>query len=149
MDLSLLDVIRVAARTGDFRPVFDYLAEDVEFSIAIELRLPTRTEIRGRQSVIRHLQSLDAMEPPMQEEPVDVFSAGERIVACRNASVAIQTGMSIDSECTLVFDVCNGLIARLAIQHELFTALEGRPTAVPLVRKRDGSAARSSVIKEP
>ena len=131
---GLLQAIRVVGGTGNFRSVFDYFSEDVEFSVLLEFRSPTRSAIRGRQSVIRHLQNLNGTDSQMIETPVDIFGDGERIVTCRNAIGTIEAGATIGSECTLVFDIRKGLIRRLAVHHELSTALEGHPTILPLTR---------------
>jgi len=143
---SLLQASRVVAEGGDFNRLFEYLAPDVEFSVSIEVRSPTREEIRGRQSVIAHLRSINGTHSPKSEEPVDVFVGGQRIVSSRNATVAIGADFVVDSECTLVFDVHDGMISRFAIHYELSNSLE-LPTAMPLGRRRNGSRAPLSVVK--
>ena len=134
------------ARSGDFSHVSDYLAEDVQFSVSIAVRSPTRKELHGRESVIAHLRNLDGRDSSKIDEAVDVFAGGERIVATRNVIVAVGANTSLRNECTLVFDVRDGLIRRLALHHELSNAAESRSTASPPARGRNRGADALSTV---
>jgi hypothetical protein len=86
------------------------------------------------------LRSLDGRDPSKLDEAVDVFAGGERIVATRNAIVAIGADTSLRNECTLVFDLVDGLIRRLAVHHELSNAAEPRSTVSAQGRNRGADA---------
>jgi len=131
---GLQDVIKIAAETGSFDPLFSYFADDIELRISVALQSPATESRRGRWSVIRRLQRLYSGDSPTSDEPVDVFSSGNRIVACRYASVAIAGGLSIRDECALLFDIRNGLIEHLGIHHELSTLLD-KGDVLPLFRQ--------------
>jgi len=121
---GLHEAITIVAETGSFDPLFSYFADDIELRISVALQSPATESRRGRSSVIRRLQRLYGGDSPTTEEPVDVFSSGNRIVACRYASVAIAGGLAIRDECALLFDISNGLIEYLGIHHELSTPLD-------------------------
>jgi len=121
---GLHDAIRIAAETGRFDPLFGYFADDIELRISVALQSPASESRRGRRSVIGHLQRLHSSGSLTSEEPVDVFSSGNRIVACRYASVAIAGGLTVRDECALLFDIRDGLIEHLGIHHELSTLLD-------------------------
>src|SRR5262249_39129344 len=78
---GLHEAITIVAETGSFDPLFSYFADDIELRISV------------------------ALQSPATEEPVDVFSSSNRIVACRYASVAIAGGLAIRDECALLFDI--------------------------------------------
>src|SRR5262249_4149882 len=96
---GLHEAITIVAETGSFDPLFSYFADDIELRISVALQSPATESRRGRSSVIRRLQRLYGGDSPTTEEPVDVFSSGNRIVACRYASVAIAGGLAIRDEC--------------------------------------------------
>jgi ketosteroid isomerase-like protein len=125
------DAIRIAAEAADFRPLFDYLADDVELTVSIPVQAPVSIERRGRQSVIRHLRGFEEADTPRKKNAADVFGAGERIVAFRDMSLTIGGALRVRSECALVFDVRDGVITRLAINHELSNASRANPVVVP------------------
>jgi hypothetical protein len=143
---DLLQAIVEAARSGDLSHVVHYLAEDVQFSVSIAVRSPTKMEIHGRQSLIAHLGSLDGKESSKTDEPVEVFVGGERIVATRNATVAIGADMALGNECTLVCDLRYGLIRRLVVHHVLSHAVGLPSTTSAPVRGSNRKAAAVSVV---
>jgi hypothetical protein len=90
---------------------------------------PGYSEHRGKRSVISHLQSVAEADPPRIDQTPDFFASGDRIVAIRDARFAIGSGLTVRSECALVFDVYNGLITRLGIHYELSPVVETLPSA--------------------
>ena len=131
---SLHGAIRIVAASGSFDPIFSYFADDIELRISVALQSPATESRRGRWSVIRRLQGLYGGDSPTSDKPVDVFTSGNRIVACRYASAAIAGGLAIRDECVLLFDIRNGLIEHLGIHHELSTLLD-KAEVLPLFHK--------------
>ena len=80
---------------------------------------------RSKRCVIDRLQRLGSV-PPDHEAPEFVVN-GERIVAFWDESVSLRGGLAIRSQCTLVFDIHDGLITRFAIHHDLSPARVGMP----------------------
>ena len=87
--------------------------------------------------MISYLTGINGADSAPLEEAVDVFVGGERIVCSRNTTVMTGTTFTISNECTLVFDVHDGLISRLAMHYELSKSLEPRPP-IPSVGKGNG-----------
>jgi ketosteroid isomerase-like protein len=141
----LLEALMEAARTGDFSRVLDHLAEDVEFSVSIAVRSPTKRELFGRESVIAHLRSVGGNDSPTADEAVDVFAGEERIVATGNAIVAMGDEMALSDERTLVCDLRDGLIRRLVVYHELSHAVGLRSKWATPARPRSAWTAEVSV----
>jgi hypothetical protein len=144
---GLHDAIRIVAETANFDPLFDYFADDVELRVSVALQSQARDERRGRQSVIRHLQRLYSADSPASEEPVDLSSSGRRIVACRIASFAIGGGLTIRDDCALVFDIGDGLIRHLAINHELSTLLDAGTGVLSIARPHEGGRIDGTVAE--
>lgn len=143
---GLDESIRTAAETAKFDRLFDHFADDIELRIAVATPSPASEWRHGRPSVIARLQRLYGNGAPTGEGPVDVYSSGERVVACRNASFAIAGGLTIRDECALVFDIRDGLIDRLVIQHELSALLDKAEAFAPPVEPRDtGLSARGEM----
>jgi len=126
MSQAVQDTIKIAIETGDLGPLYDYFADDVALKIAMAVGSPVSDE-RGKRSVIDCLQKLgEADEPPDQEAP-EFIANGERVVAFWDESVALRSGVAIRVQCTLVFDVRDGLITRFAIHHDLSPVRAGGP----------------------
>lgn len=100
---GLHDAIRTVAETGSFNRLFGYFADDTDLRISVALQSPASDSTHGRRSVIQRLQRLYSSDLPTSEEPVDVFSSGNRIVACCYTSVAIAGGLTVRDGCALLF----------------------------------------------
>jgi hypothetical protein len=142
---GLLRAIIETVRSGDFSHVLEYLAEDVQFGVSIAIRSPASVGINDRDSLIAHLQGRGGASTSKIDEAVDVFVRGERIVATRNAIVALGADTALTNECTLVCDVCDGLIRRLAVYHELSNAVEPGSKASAPAHRRNRTEALSVV----
>jgi ketosteroid isomerase-like protein len=120
------DAIKRAIDAGDFRSLHDYFADDVELKIAMAVGSPGADE-HCKRPVIEYLQKLGDFDTPPDGEPPEFFANGDRVVAFWDESVLLKSGVAIRSQCTLVFDVRDGLITRLAIHHDLSPVRPGRP----------------------
>jgi ketosteroid isomerase-like protein len=118
------DAIRDAIASGDLCSLHGYFADDVELGIAMAVGPPV-PGARSKRSVIDRLQRL-ASVPPDHEAPEFVVN-GERIVAFWDESFSFRSGLVMRSQCTLVFDIRDGLIARFAIHHDLSPARAAMP----------------------
>ena len=118
------DTIRGAIASGDLSSLHGYFADDVELKIAMAVGPPVPGE-RSKRSVIDRLQGL-ANVPPNHGAP-EFVANGERVVAFWDESILLRSGLAIRSQCTLVFDIRDGLIARFAIHHDLSPAPAGMP----------------------
>ena len=123
IDQSLQDLMKQVAETANFHSLFDRFSDDVELRMSMAVTLSTCRGQRGRESVIRHLQNAGDADGPRINEPIEVFADSERFVVCHDAGVAIAAGLNVRCERTLVFDVHEGLITRIAIHHELLPAV--------------------------
>ena len=112
------DTIKSAIETGDFSALYDYLADDVELKMAMAVASPVSSE-RCKPSVIECLQKLGEVDMPLDHEAPEIIASGERVVAFWDEIVSLRSGVAIRVQCTLVFDVRDGLITRLAIDHDL------------------------------
>ena len=123
IDQSLQALMKQVAETANFHSLFDRFSDDVELRMTMAVTLSTCKGQRGRESVIRHLQNAGDADGPRVNEPIEVFADSERFVVCHDASVAIAAGLNVRCERTLVFDVHEGLVTRIAIHHELLPAV--------------------------
>jgi ketosteroid isomerase-like protein len=116
------DAIKNAIDTGDFSPLYDYFADDVELRIAMAVGSSISDE-RSKRSVIDCLQKLAEVDLPLDDQAPEFVANGKRIVAFWDESLPLRSGLAMRDQCTLVFDVNDGLITRLAIHHDLSPAL--------------------------
>lgn len=123
IDQSLQDLMKQAAETANVRSLFDRFSDDVELRMTMAVTLSTCEGQRGRESVIRHLQNAGDADGPRIKEPIEVFADSERFVVCQDVGIAFAAGLNVRCERTLVFDVHEGFITRIAIHHELFPAM--------------------------
>jgi hypothetical protein len=138
---AVQNAIREATESADFRPLFDHFADDVELGITIVGGSGVSERYRGKRSVIDRLRSIAHGESRPIDEFPDLFASGERIVAFRDQRLAVGIGLTIHSECVLVFDVHDGLITRLSISHELSTVLDPQPKQTAPVRLHNVDSA--------
>ena len=123
---AVQDAIEQVTETANFGALFDHFADDIELRVAIAVGSSVYNEHRGKRSVISYLQNVGEADAPRIDEPLDFFASGDRIVAFRDERFAIGTGLTVHSECALVFDVHDGLITRLGIHYELSPVVEAR-----------------------
>lgn len=115
---AVQDTIKRAIEAGDFSSLYDYFADDVELRIAMAVGSSVSDECCKR-SVVDRLRKLGKVALSPDDEAPEFVANGERIVAFWDESVSLRSGVAIRSQCTLVFDVHDGLITRLAIHHDL------------------------------
>jgi len=133
MNHNLQDLMRRVTATENFRPLFAHFSDNVELRVTMALASSARSERRGKSSVIRHLQAAGhAVQPPI-EEPIEFFVDGERFVACHDKSTATAFGLNLRCERTVVFDVHEGFVSRIAIHYELSPAAERPAAALAIV----------------
>jgi ketosteroid isomerase-like protein len=138
------DVIKRAIETGDVGALDACFADDMEFEVA--LALGTAAPGRCASEPLRQLERIDL---PHGDSAPEFFVDGERIVAFWDERVSLRTGVAIRSQSTLVFDVRDGLITRLAIHHDLAPASAGRPertlrsAPAPVARDKRRERARA------
>ena len=133
IDPTLQDLMQQGAKTANFDLLFDRLSDDVDLKVTMSVASSTCSERRGRQSVIRHLQSLGSAGASGIEEPTEFFADGARCVVCHDEGIAIPNGFTLRCERTFVFDVHEGLVTRIAIHYELSPAVSRHPIkALPI-----------------
>jgi hypothetical protein len=141
MDHNLQDLMRRVTETENFRPLFAHFSDNVELRVTMALASSARSERRGKPSVIRHLQVARHAVQPRIEEPIEFFVDGERFVACHDKSVAAAVGLNLRCERTLVFDVHEGFVTRIAIHYELSPAAEHPAAALAVVTANETKCA--------
>jgi ketosteroid isomerase-like protein len=122
---SLDSAIAKAARTGDLASLASHLADDVELHVAITVHVPPPLRRAGKLAVLEQLRGMGRTSPHAPREPRELVADGDRIVALCDGGLATHSGVTIPSECALVFDVRGDSIARLGLHFELRPALQG------------------------
>jgi uncharacterized protein len=127
---ALQSMIRSAVESKRFRPLFDYLADDVEFNVMLVASAPTSGERRGKQAVIDYFTSAEDSLGSSPRRSTDVIRSDERVVVVGDHSFRLeQTGMAVRNEYAFVFDVRDGLITRLLIHQDLSASMGTRRAA--------------------
>ena len=139
---AVQDAIKNAVETGDFRSLRGCLADDVELRIALAAGSAVAEEA-GMRSAVDCLQKLAQAESLADDEGPEIVANGERIVAFWDENVSLRSGVAIRGQSTLVFDVHDGLITRLAIHHDLSLA----PASMPGRRVGPDAPAAGSAVK--
>jgi len=117
---TLQTTLKHVVETSDFEPLFAYLADDVVFKVTIPEGTPISGEFRGKQAVIDYFTRIGEIAEFRQEKPLEVLTAGNRIVFRGDDSFTVKkTGRIARSEYAIVFDLRDGLIARFVIIQDL------------------------------
>ena len=136
------DVIRNAVLSGDLASLEAWLAEDVELNVAVTAG-PAGLRDRRKAPVLERLRQLGDPNRPPDTEAASFLGNGQRIVAFWDEAVPLSTGIGLRCECTLVFDLRDGCIARLTLHHELVPVSGERGAASLAPPARDtGPASR-------
>jgi ketosteroid isomerase-like protein len=115
---AIQDAIRRAAESSDFRALFDHVADDVELSIAVTAGPRGVRQCRGKRCVIDRLFDIgDAGWRAARR--VEFVVHDDRVVALRDEPIVVPTGLLLRCECAMVFDVHDGAITHIALNHEL------------------------------
>jgi ketosteroid isomerase-like protein len=94
----------------DWRPLLDRLTDDVVFKVTIPDGTPISGEFRGEQAVVEHFTNLADVLAFRQEEPLEFFGDGERVVVLGKESVEIKkSGATVpEGEYATVLDFRDG-----------------------------------------
>jgi hypothetical protein len=121
-----MDNIELARRLinppdGNWQPLLDHLADDVVFKVTVPEGTPISGEFRGKQAVIGHFERLGELLEFRQEEPMEFFGDGERVVVLGKESVEIKrSGVTVPgSEYADVLDFRDGLITRFLVIQDM------------------------------
>lgn len=111
---------------GNWQPLLDHLAEDVEFKVTIPGGTPISGEFRGRQAVIEHFENLPDLLEFRQEGPMDFLGSGDRVVVLGRETVEIKkNGATVSgSEYADVLDFRDGLITRFLVIQDLSAVVD-------------------------
>jgi ketosteroid isomerase-like protein len=106
---------------GNWQPLLDHLAEDVVFKVTVPEGTPISGELRGKQAVTGHFERLGELLEFRQEEPMEFFGNGRRVVVLGKESVEVkQSGVTVPgSEYATVLDFRDGLITRFLVIQDM------------------------------
>jgi ketosteroid isomerase-like protein len=121
-----MDNIELAKRLinppdGNWQPLLDHLADDVVFKVTVPEGTPISGEFRGKQAVIGHFARLGELLEFRQEEPMEFFGEGDRVVVLGKETVEIKpSGVTVPgSEYADVLDFRDGLITRFLVIQDM------------------------------
>jgi ketosteroid isomerase-like protein len=121
-----MDNIELARRLinppdGNWQPLLDHLADDVVFKVTVPDGTPISGEFRGKQAVTGHFERLGELLEFRQEEPMQFFGDGQRVVVLGKESVEVkQSGATVPgSEYATVLDFRDGLITRFLVIQDM------------------------------
>jgi ketosteroid isomerase-like protein len=121
-----MDNIELAKRLinppdGNWQPLLDHLADDVIFKVTVPDGTPISGEFRGRQAVIGHFERVGDLLEFRQEEPMEFFGNGRRVVVLGKESVDVKpSGVTVSgSEYATVLDFRDGLITRFLVIQDM------------------------------
>lgn len=118
MNEALQDTIKCAIETGELSSLHDHFSDDVELKIGIAVE-PLASVERCSPSGIDRLEDFGKVALAQNHVVPEVIANGERVVAFWDEWVSLRSGVAIRIQCTLVFDVREGLITRLAVHHDI------------------------------
>jgi ketosteroid isomerase-like protein len=112
--------------SDDWQPLIDHLADDVVFKATIPDGTPISGELRGKQAMVDHLIKLGDVLGFRQEQPLQFFGTGERVVVLGKESVEIKkSGVTVpESEYATVLDFHDGLITRFLVIQDLTAVVD-------------------------
>jgi uncharacterized protein len=112
--------------SDDWEPLIDHLADDVVFKATIPDGTPISGELRGKQAMVDHLIKLGDVLEFRQEQPLQFFGTGERVVVLGKESVEIKkSGVTVpESEYATVLDFHDGLITRFLVIQDLTAVVD-------------------------
>jgi uncharacterized protein len=106
---------------GNWQPLLDRLADDVVFKVTVPEGTPISGEFRGKQAVMGHFERLGELLEFRQEEPMEFFGDGERVVVLGKESVEIKrSAVTVPgSEYATVLDFRDGMITRFLVIQDM------------------------------
>jgi ketosteroid isomerase-like protein len=121
-----MDNIELARRLinppdGNWQPFLDHLADDVVFKVTVPDGTPISGEFRGKEAVMGHFERLGDLLEFRQEQPMEFFGDGDRVVVLGKESVEIKpSGVTVPgSEYADVLDFRDGLITRFLVIQDM------------------------------
>jgi ketosteroid isomerase-like protein len=112
--------------SDDWQPLIDHLAHDVVFKATIPDGTPISGAFRGKQAVVDHLVRLGDILEFRQEQPLQFFGNGDRVVILGKETVEIKkSGVTVPgSEYATVLEFHDGLITRFLVIQDLSAVLD-------------------------
>jgi ketosteroid isomerase-like protein len=112
--------------SDDWRPLIDHLADDILFQVTIPDGTPISGEIRGKPAVVEHFMNLADVLEFRQEQPLQFFGNGTRVVVLGQESVEIKkSGATVpESKYATVLDFRDGLITRFLVIQDLTAVVD-------------------------
>jgi ketosteroid isomerase-like protein len=106
---------------GNWQPLLDRLADDVTFKVTVPDGTPISGELRGKPAVLEHFARLGGLLEFRQEEPMEFFGDGQRVVVLGKESVEVKrSGVTVPgSEYVTVLDFRDGLITRFLVIQDM------------------------------
>jgi ketosteroid isomerase-like protein len=119
-------LIRNVLETEDWPLLIDHLADDVIFKVTVPDGTPISGEFRGKQAVVDHFNRLGGLLEFRQEQPLQYFGEGDRVVVLGKESFDVkESGITVrGSEYADVFDFREGLITRFLIIQDMSAVVE-------------------------
>jgi ketosteroid isomerase-like protein len=117
---------RTIMESDDWQVLIDHLADDVVFKATIPDGTPISGEFRGKQAMVDHLIRLGDILEFRQEQPLQYFGNGRRVVVLGRETVEIkENGVTVpQSEYATVLDFDNGLITRYLVIQDLSAVVD-------------------------
>jgi ketosteroid isomerase-like protein len=105
----------------DWQPLVDRLADDVVFQVTIPEGTPISGELRGKQAMVDHLMNLGDLLEFRQENPLEYYGNGERVVVLGQETVEVKkSGVTVPhSKYATVLDFRGGLITRFLVIQDM------------------------------
>jgi ketosteroid isomerase-like protein len=112
--------------SDDWQVLIDHLADEVVFKATIPDGTPISGELRGKQAMVDHLIRLGDILGFRQEQPLQYFGNGRRVVVLGRETVEIkENGVTVpQSEYATVLDFDNGLITRYLVIQDLSAVVD-------------------------
>jgi uncharacterized protein len=112
--------------SDDWQLLIDHLADDVVFKATIPDGTPISGEFRGKQALVDHFTKLGDVLEFRQEQRLQFFGTGERVVILGKESVEIKrSGVTVpESEYATVLDFHDGLIKRFLVIQDLTAVVD-------------------------
>jgi ketosteroid isomerase-like protein len=112
--------------SDDWHPLIDHLADDVVFKATIPDGTPISGAFRGKQAVVDHLVRLGDILEFRQEQPLQFFGNGDRVVILGKETVDVKkSGVTVPgSEYATILEFHDGLITRFLVIQDLSAVLD-------------------------
>jgi ketosteroid isomerase-like protein len=133
LSLDSVALLRSILDREDWELLFDHLADDVVFEVTIPDGTPISGQFRGKRAVVEHFKNLGNIAEFRQEQPLEYFGQGDRVVALGRESFEVKkSGVTIrGSHYADVVDFRDGLITRFLIIQDLSAFVEAYHTSDP------------------